>query len=364
MVSQALMDSVVKCDIEPGHWTDHSAVWIELNTDQYTRGPGVWKFNNKLLLDKVTCDKVQQWIGETVLQTSNLDPCARWEQIKMEITTYCKKLTKNKAQKKCGRKHWLLKKKAELVEKITGSQGGETVMDKLKGINTELEAMAKEEAASSIFRSNCQYTRDGEKCSAYFLSLEKCRYLERNMKCVITSNGNISYDQKEIMNEQTRFYKELYTSDHTINFNLVPDESEKLLEKGDKDFCDRPFTKEEFYDAMMTLKPNKVPGLDGLTVEFYREFWKELSSHLIAMFEHSFMQGTLSESVKQGLISLLPKKKKDIRYVKNLRPLTLLNNDYKILAKALDNRLREVLPKLIGTDQTGFIKGRKICHNV
>ena len=47
-----------------------------------------------------------------------------------------------------------------------------------------------------------------------------------------------------------------------------------------------------------------------------------------------------------------------------MRPLTLLNNDYKILAKAIDNRMREVLPCLIGQDQMGFIKGRRICHNV
>ena len=47
-----------------------------------------------------------------------------------------------------------------------------------------------------------------------------------------------------------------------------------------------------------------------------------------------------------------------------MRPLTLLNNDYKILAKALDNRLSALLPKIIHNDQTGFVKGRNIAHNI
>ena len=114
----------------------------------------------------------------------------------------------------------------------------------------------------------------------------------------------------------------------------------------------------------MTLKSNKVPRLDGLTEEFYRKFWKIIAPELMSMFQYSYDQGILLESVHQGLISLLPKKNKDTHYVKNMRPLTLLNNDYKILAKALDNRLREVLPSLINHDQTGFIKGLKISHNV
>ena len=109
-------------------------------------------------------------------------------------------------------------------------------------------------------------------------------------------------------------------------------------------------------------QPN--PGLDGFTIEFYRKFWKKLGPLLMEMYQFSFESGTLPESVIQGLISLLPKKQKDTRYIKNMRPLTLLNNDYKILAKAVDNRLREVLPSLIASDQTGFIKGRKIAHNI
>ena len=77
--------------------------------------------------------------------------------------------------------------------------------------------------------------------------------------------------------------------------------------------CDQPFLVEEFFDAMMTLKSNKVPGLDGITIEFYRKFWKLLKSYLVEMYRYSYETGTLPESVQQGLISLLPKKNKDTR---------------------------------------------------
>ena len=42
----------------------------------------------------------------------------------------------------------------------------------------------------------------------------------------------------------------------------------------------------------------------------------------------------------------------------------MLNCDYKIAAKAIANRLKKVIPKLVNSDQTGFIKGRFIGENI
>ena len=51
-------------------------------------------------------------------------------------------------------------------------------------------------------------------------------------------------------------------------------------------------------------------------------------------------------------------------YVKNWRPITRLKFDYKIAAKANANRLKNVIPKIINNDQTGFLKGRFIGENI
>jgi hypothetical protein len=64
------------------------------------------------------------------------------------------------------------------------------------------------------------------------------------------------------------------------------------------------------------------------------------------------------------VITLLPKKTKDKLFLKNWRPISLLNTDYKILAKLLANRMKEVLPSIIDNDQTGYLKNRYIRQNI
>ena len=61
---------------------------------------------------------------------------------------------------------------------------------------------------------------------------------------------------------------------------------------------------------------------------------------------------------------MITKKDTELYYVKNWRPISLLNCDYKIAAKVIANRIKQVLPNLISNNQTGFIKGRFIGENI
>ena len=61
---------------------------------------------------------------------------------------------------------------------------------------------------------------------------------------------------------------------------------------------------------------------------------------------------------------IIQKKDRDKRFIKNWRPLTLLNVDVKILSKALANGVQKVIPKLIAVDQAAYIKGRLIGESI
>ena len=94
-------------------------------------------------------------------------------------------------------------------------------------------------------------------------------------------------------------------------------------------------------------------------------FCSEVSKPLIEALNYGFEIGQLSISQKRGRIKLIPKKSEELYYVKNWRPLSLLNWDYKTLAtKAVANRLKTHLHKLINNDQTGFLRGRFIGENI
>ena len=66
----------------------------------------------------------------------------------------------------------------------------------------------------------------------------------------------------------------------------------------------------------------------------------------------------------KGLLFVYPRKEKIKRKKKNWRPITLLNTVYKIASSCIAARLKTVLPKLIGDDQKGFLKGRYIGENI
>ncbi len=80
---------------------------------------------------------------------------------------------------------------------------------------------------------------------------------------------------------------------------------------------------------------------------------------LYKSFNYTFREGVIPPSWREATISVIPKEGKDLKECGSYRPISVLNQDYKIYAAILTKRMEEMMPLLIDEDQCGFIKGRQ-----
>ena len=78
------------------------------------------------------------------------------------------------------------------------------------------------------------------------------------------------------------------------------------------------------------MESDKTPGTDGLPAEFYKVFWKDISTILIKSLNFAYEKDQLSITQGGGIIKLIPKKDAEPYFIKNWRPSILLICDYKI----------------------------------
>ena len=201
----------------------------------------------------------------------------------------------------------------------------------------------------AILRSKVRWHEEGERNTKYFYSLEKRHHdIKIVSKLKVGENCYIE-DQFDILEEEKKFYESLYPSTiiNPENFKNSPffiPENVTALSEEEKNSCEGLVNVEICKNALKDFDNNKTPGTDGLPAEFYRFFWPDICHDLVASYNFAFQCGTLSISQRRGIISLIPKKSKDKTILENLRPISLLNVDYKILTKVIAKRIENVLP--------------------
>ena len=363
LINAGMTSSITNVEYTVCHRTDHSLNYMCIQNDDFKRGPGTWKFNVKLLKNEMFVDKIKKEIALTVDECDAMQEhiFTKWECVKRNCTRVAKEFSKNSSKKKNELYKNLL---LFLDEARTCEIEGKPVKQETQQLVTQkIKELENEKVQSSAFRAKCQWYQAGERSSKYFFALEKRSFNNKTMFAVKLPTGELCKEMKRILTEQEKFYRTLYTSDMNVKFTLE-NSSGVQLSNEQQTWLDRDLEMREIEAAINDMKTGKVPGCDGLPIEFYISFKEEIKGMLLELFNEIRERQEMTRSMKRGIMSLLPKRNKNSTEIRNLKPLTLLASDYKILAKIMANRLKKVLPSIIGEQQTGFMAGRHIDSNI
>ena len=262
------------------------------------------------------------------------------------------------------------KRKNELIERITSLENNldENNLENLESLRLQLNDIRQQKLKGHVIRARAKHIDKGEKPTKYFCGLEQHNYISKTMNKVEKEDGTILTDQNEILKETELFYKNLYTkkqdnSDNIEIDNYFENSTIPKLSETESEKLEGLLSYAEISDTLLHMKNDKSPGLSGFSADLFKVFWKQLGYFVLRSLNYGYQMGNLSITQKQGIITCIPKENKPKQFLKNWRPLTLLDTVYKIASGSIAKRLKSVLPDLISNDQTGFLKGRFIGEN-
>ena len=340
--------------------TDHSALFLSMKDFVLEKGNGYWKFNSSHLKSTSFVQKIKTEMKKDIEATKFLSPLKRWESVKRRL----QKVLKSASAARTSTKNLIIAQLSEIVGNYEEHFPlTESEMKLYINTKADLEERLMEKARSLIFRSKVKWFNEGEKNTKYFFALERARSAAKLCSVIIRDDGTEALNNDDILQEQVNFYRQLYHADESVKFDLKNETGSGITLEQEQTF-NMPFTYEEITMAVSMLRNGKAPGKDGLTAEVYKCFWSEIGPILYDAYADTYDQKLLHDSAREGILNLLPKANRDPRFLKNLRPITLLNVDYKIIEKAVAYRLCEGMKNFIHSDQTGFMPSRRMAVNI
>ena len=336
------------------------------------KGKGHWRLNTSLLEEanyiRGLLEQKDDWLRAA---TTTNDPREKWEYLKYKIRQYSSDYGKQRAKDRRERECKLeetLKVLEELCDQVEpGTDEYTSTTNEIERVKGELKEIDDYKTQGLILRSRCQWHEKGEKSNKYFLTLESRNKTHKTMNKLQKEDGHYTVDPQEIRNMQAQFYQSLYRKKPVKDVQETKEYMSQItvpkLDQDERDSCEGQLTLEECEKVMKSFKNGKAPGNDGIPAKFYKKFWPVFGRYMVDSLNTSYVEGELTSSQKQAVISLIDKGK-DRTLLKNWRPISLINVDSKIASKAIASRMVKVLPKLINDNQVGYVKGRNITENV
>ena len=358
-ISHSLQKSLLNSNYNFISFSDHTAspfINLKSNTPQ-TKSKRSWKLNNSLLDLHEYRPSLLKWIeiwkNKPVFA---VDPLKWWEDLKKFIKNFyllIGQLNKHKIQNQQA----ALESQLQLLNPDTDQIKIFKITNELKSLNDLRHRGAQVRARPNIWLEN-------EELSQNYFEMEKRKQHQQSLLPSLILQENPKHSS--LPKQETvfaHFYEKWSTPPKNTNHTAFLKDIKPLSEDSLLAHLTNPLiTPEEVLTTIQSFREHTAPGSDGLTIEFYKTYAKTLSPILSEIYNNTYINNTLTQTQKSAHVKLIPKSG-PLKSISNWRPISLLNSDYKILAKIIARRLTPLLNEYISPNQQCGLPGRQM-HNI
>ena len=195
------------------------------------------------------------------------------------------------------------------------------------------------------------WLKEGDRNIGFFHRMANCH--RRSNLTKIKINGSWIVEEREIQGAVVSAFQHLLSdlggwspSLGGLVFDRLEGEEATRLEE--------PFSVKEVVSALFDLGGDKALGVDDYSLVFCQSSWNLVKEEVMGFFRdfHEHVR-----SLNSTFLVLVPKEG-DVEDLRDYRPISLVGWLYKLLAKVLANRLKQVVGKVVSLSENAFVEER------
>ncbi|XP_031122605.1 uncharacterized protein LOC116025505 [Ipomoea triloba] len=226
-----------------------------------------------------------------------------------------------------------------------------------------LQQALKQEECFWKQKARIKWLREGDANTKFFHETVKDRHRRQRISSIKNNEGTLLTSQLDIQTEAVNFFANLYTAEECSGYEMALETISNALSDDDIKMLTSTVSRQEVKEAVWDLDPDSAAGPDGFSGSFYRSCWDTIHNDVYMAVLDFFVGVPVPKGIASAQIVLIPKKQNPVSFA-DFRPICLCSFASKIFTRITTSRLRQILPKLISREQTGFVESRNIQDNV
>lgn len=375
-VSCSMLPHVHQCGAAGSTTSDHRPVVLHLRPATLrAKGPGLPRGRMAFWGSQSEAEEFTQWLHERVELAPEDDAALLqwWPSFKQEVLVEIRRRDKAFGAARAGSSTELVAARAELAAAYARLDSASTaepagVADVMR-CRRRARALAANPAKEQQLRDRHLWIRHGEQPPSLVAELTRRPAAAGQVPAVRDRGGGLLLKGPLIANEVAAFFAAVSAAPgpqpaaRAAVLRAVASHAERMPRAAADAAGSRTISVAEVTTAVKRSKMGTAPGPDGLPAALWRRGGAPMHGLLAAVFTAMGRLDHLPPGLLDGVLVPIFKAG-DAAALANYRPITLLNTDYRLLAKVLAARLAGVLAMVIGPEQTAFMPGRLIGDNI